>query len=192
MKNEVVPWTRGIDSTCFVISSCSSRGKVANWSNFVPIRNGMAVWTRRVSQKIIFTFLHVRSTRMLTLLKPRACRYHSFTEFKVDFRERSNINRIATASLHTRGSMLTNSRWPPKSQMENVMVVRRTEIVFSIKLTPLRIISVIATSNEILTHPAFGYNPRQNCPRRISPSNSFSQSENLQPSQPWLPHCFNM
>jgi hypothetical protein len=29
--------------TCFVISSCSSRGKVANVSNLVPIRNGMAV-----------------------------------------------------------------------------------------------------------------------------------------------------
>lgn len=31
--------------TCFVISSCSSRGKVAKVSNFVPIRNGIAVWT---------------------------------------------------------------------------------------------------------------------------------------------------
>ena len=45
-----------------------------------------------------------------TLLKPLACRYHSFTELSVDFRERSNINSIATASLHTSGSMLTNSR----------------------------------------------------------------------------------
>jgi hypothetical protein len=71
-----------------------------------------------------------------TLLNPRAWRYHSFTEFSVDFRERSNMNRIATASLQTSGSMLTNSRWPPKSHIENVMVVRRTEIVFSMKLTP--------------------------------------------------------
>ena len=30
--------------TCFVISSCSSLGNVANWSNFVPIKNGIAVW----------------------------------------------------------------------------------------------------------------------------------------------------
>lgn len=29
--------------TCLVISSCSSRGKVANVSNFVPIKNGIAV-----------------------------------------------------------------------------------------------------------------------------------------------------
>lgn len=31
-------------NTCFVISSCSSRGNVANWSNFVPMRKGIAVW----------------------------------------------------------------------------------------------------------------------------------------------------
>ena len=30
--------------TCFVISSCSSRGNAANWSNFVPIRKGIAVY----------------------------------------------------------------------------------------------------------------------------------------------------
>jgi hypothetical protein len=99
--------------TCFVISSCSSRGKVAKVSNLVPIRNGMAV-----------------------LLKPRACRYHSLTEFNVDFRDRSNMKSSATASLQTSGSMLTNSRWPPKSHMEKVIVVRRTEMVFSMKLTP--------------------------------------------------------
>lgn len=92
----------------------------------------------------------------LTLLKPLACLYHSFTEFNVDFLDRSNMNRMATASLQTSGNMLTNSRWPsfgiltqqsrhlpditrdkpPKSQIENVIVVRRTDIVFSMKLTP--------------------------------------------------------
>lgn len=46
------------------------------------------------------------------------------------------MNRMATASLHTKGSMFTNSRCPPRSQIENVMVVLRTEIVFSMKLTP--------------------------------------------------------
>ncbi len=46
------------------------------------------------------------------------------------------MNKMATASLQTSGSMFTNSRCPPRSQMENVIVVRRTEIVFSIKLTP--------------------------------------------------------
>ncbi len=30
--------------TCFVISSCSSRGNVEKVSNFVPIRNGIAVY----------------------------------------------------------------------------------------------------------------------------------------------------
>ena len=34
--------------TCFVISSCSSRGKVENVSNFVPMRKGIAVWCSRV------------------------------------------------------------------------------------------------------------------------------------------------
>lgn len=32
--------------------------------------------------------------------------------------------------------MFTNSRWPPRSQIENVISVFRIEIVFSIKLTP--------------------------------------------------------
>lgn len=77
---------------------------------------------------------HVR--KKFTLLNPRACRYHSFTELRVDLRDRSNMNKMATASLQTSGSMFTNSRCPPRSQMENVIVVRRTEIVFSIKLTP--------------------------------------------------------
>jgi len=43
------------------------------------------------------------------LLNPRAWRYHSLTEFSVDFLERSNINNMAAASLHTRGSILMNS-----------------------------------------------------------------------------------
>lgn len=47
------------------------------------------------------------------------------------------MKRIATASLHTSGSMFTNSLWPPKSHIENVIVVLRTEIVFSMKLTPV-------------------------------------------------------
>ena len=75
---------------------------------------------------------------LLTLLNPLACRYHSFTEFSVDFLDRSNMKRIATASLHTKGSMFTNSLCPPKSHIENVIVVRRTEMVFSMKLTPMK------------------------------------------------------
>jgi hypothetical protein len=47
-----------------------------------------------------------------TLLKPLACRYHSLTLFNVDLRDRSNINKIATASLHTKGNIFTNSRCP--------------------------------------------------------------------------------
>lgn len=79
---------------CLVISSCSALGKDANWSYFVPINTGIAV-----------------------LLNPRACRYHSLTLLRVDFRVRSNMNRMATASLETRGSIDTNSLWPPKSHI---------------------------------------------------------------------------
>lgn len=35
--------------------------------------------------------------------------HHSLTEFSVAFLDRSNMKRMATASLHTRGSMLANS-----------------------------------------------------------------------------------
>lgn len=45
-----------------------------------------------------------------TLLNPLACLYHSLILFKVDLRVRSNMNRIATASLDTRGNIETNSR----------------------------------------------------------------------------------
>ena len=83
------------------------------WSYFVPMSRGIAV-----------------------LLKPLPWRYHSLIELRVLLRVRSNMNSSATASLQTRGSMLTNSRWPPKSQIENVISVLRIEIVFSMKLTP--------------------------------------------------------
>ena len=49
------------------------------------------------------------------------------------------MKSMATASLQTRGSMLTNSRWPPRSQIEKVISVLRIEIVFSMKLTPLMV-----------------------------------------------------
>lgn len=52
-----------------------------------------------------------------TLLKPRLCRYQSLIELSVLFRVRSNMNRMATASLETSGSIETNSRWPPRSQI---------------------------------------------------------------------------
>ncbi len=86
------------------------------WSYLVPTKNGIAV-----------------------LLKPRPWRYHSLIELSVLFRVKSNMNRMATASLHTNGSMFTNSRWPPKSQMENVISVLRIEMVFSMKLTPISV-----------------------------------------------------
>ena len=35
------------------------------------------------------------------------------------------MNNMATASLHTRGNILTNSRCPPKSHIENVISVFR-------------------------------------------------------------------
>jgi len=54
----------------------------------------------------------------------------------VDRRLRSNMKRIARASLQTSGSMLRNSRWPPRSQIENVISVFRRVIDFSMKFTP--------------------------------------------------------
>jgi hypothetical protein len=60
----------------------------------------------------------------------------TLTEFSVDFRLRSNMKNVATASLHTSGSMLRNSLWPPRSQMLNVISVLRSVIVFSMKFTP--------------------------------------------------------
>ena len=70
------------------------------------------------------------------LLKPRPWRYHSLMLFSVLLRVRSNMKRMATASLQTSGSMLTNSRCPPRSQIEKVISVFRMEMVFSMKLTP--------------------------------------------------------
>jgi len=60
---------------------------------------------------------------------------------RVLLRVRSNMKRMATASLQTSGSMLTNSRWPPRSQIEKVISVLRMEIVFSMKLTPLHLLA---------------------------------------------------
>jgi hypothetical protein len=88
---------------CFVISSCSSRGNDAKVSYFVPMRTGIAVWCD--CQRDLMS----RSLRH-TLLKPLACLYHSFTLFRVAFRVKSNMKRMATASLDTSGSMETNSR----------------------------------------------------------------------------------
>jgi hypothetical protein len=57
---------------------------------------------------------------------------------RVDLRERSNMRKMVTASLQTRGSMLMNSRCPPRSQMLKVISVFLRVIVFSMKLTPAR------------------------------------------------------
>ena len=51
-----------------------------------------------------------REWAALTLLNPLACLYHSLILFNVDLRVRSNMNRMATASFETRGSIETNSR----------------------------------------------------------------------------------
>lgn len=55
-------------------------------------------------------------TRVRTLLNPLLCLNHSLIELSVLLRVRSNMNRIAIASLHTSGSIDTNSRWPEKEQ----------------------------------------------------------------------------
>lgn len=117
------------------------------------MRKGIAVCARIIIVKVEFFYEKMSGDDTRTLLNPRAWRYHSFTELRVDFRERSNMKRMATASLQTRGSMFTNSLWPPKSHIENVIVVRRTEIVFSMKLTPGGWSELVAggTGKEICT-----------------------------------------
>lgn len=79
---------RAARRTCLVTSSWCSTDSVVNTSYFVPTKNATA-----------------------GRLSPRACRYHSLTEVRVDFRERSNIKKIADASLHTKGNIERNSRW---------------------------------------------------------------------------------
>jgi hypothetical protein len=66
--------------------------------------------------------------------------------------------------------MLTNSRCPPKSQIEKVISVLRMEIVFSMKLTPVVIVlaaCVQARCSHVFAYQVFGYNPRPSCPRHI-------------------------
>lgn len=105
---------------------------------------------------------------MAVLLNPRPCLYHSLILLSVDFLVRSNMNRIATASLQTSGSMFTNSRWPPKSHIENVISVLRIEIVFSMKLTPVENCQQpIKKEPRSMTYQASVCNPRPNFPPRI-------------------------
>ena len=136
--------------TWFEISSCSSRGKFTKWSYLVPTRNGIAV-----------------------LLKPLPWRYHSLMEFSVLFRVKSNMNKIATASLQTSGSIFTNSRWPPRSQMENVISVFRIEMVFSMKFTPRDTLISILYSKFLIykTYLKSGYNPHPSSLRHTWPLN---------------------
>jgi len=108
-------WSQFRGLTCRVISSCSSCAKVLNASYFVPTKNGIAVCPNKVSSQLLplSTFRRLARQTLVdrhTLLNPLACLYHSLIELRVDFRDKSNMNRIATASLHTSGSMLTNSR----------------------------------------------------------------------------------
>lgn len=142
-KNTQWFWEVGVH-TWVEISSWSSLGKLTKWSYLVPTRNGMAV-----------------------LLKPRPCLYHSLMEFNVLFLVRSNIKSMATASLQTKGSMFTNSRWPPRSQMEKVISVFRIEMVFSMKLTPERVIRQWPMdSSSSFSYPESVYNPHPSYPRR--------------------------
>ena len=65
--------------------------------------------------------------------------------------------------------MLTNSRWPPRSQIEKVISVLRIEMVFSMKLTPLVVSFVLVLVRYLGRHSyrEFECNPRPSCPRRI-------------------------
>lgn len=93
-------------------------GKLAKWSYLVPSKNGIAVcaWSRSPPhQQTLRTERSDPTRRRLgldgrsrTLLNPRAWRYHSLIELRVLFRVRSNMNKMATASLQTSGSIVTN------------------------------------------------------------------------------------
>ncbi len=105
----------------------------------------------------------------------------SANDKSISYCDKSNMNRIlATISLQ---NQLTNSRCPPRSQIENVIAVRLTEIVFSMKVTPRH------TSHEHVAKPpemsesqpsgvtyrAFGCTPHRKFPPRNSPSDWSSQ-----------------
>ena len=118
--------------TCCVISSFSSSGRVLNLSNFVPIKNGMAV----LLKPLACLYLREKKRKEAESMKEnergggrRASPDHSLTLLSVAFLERSNMKRMATASLQTNGSMFTNSFCPPRSQMLKVISVLRMEIV---------------------------------------------------------------
>ena len=82
----------------------------------------------------------------------RGALYHSLM-LVVDLRDRSNMNRIA-ASLQTSGSMLRNSRCPPRSQME-----KRTRSLPRWILTKLaQRLDVV--SSAPLTAPSTGFHDR--------------------------------
>lgn len=78
-----------------------------------------------------------RMSKVCTLLKPRACRYHSLMLLSVDFRDRSNINSSATASLHTNGNIETNSRWPNNNNNNNNFIKKsKSKYSLSLSLSP--------------------------------------------------------
>ena len=94
---------------------------------------------------------------MYTIVIPLTCRYQSRRLLRVDSLDRSNVKSIATASLHTSGSILANCFWPfffigilstnhihlpPRSHILNVISVCRMDIVFSIKLTPFLLLFI--------------------------------------------------
>eukprot|EP00953_Heterococcus_sp_UTEX-ZZ885_P014440 8170-Heterococcus_DN1.PRE.1 len=60
------------------------------------------------------------------------------------------MKKVATASLHTSGSMLKNSLCPPRSQMLNVISVLRSVIVFSMKFTPAHAASSVKSVVNLL------------------------------------------
>lgn len=93
---------------------CISRGSWAKSSNFVPIKIGIAV---------LFHFL--------------ALSYQSIILVSVHRLVRSNMNRIATASLHAIGTWSTGWLSPATSQMLKASLAPRTASVLSIRFRPV-------------------------------------------------------
>src|SRR5690625_1470854 len=84
-------------------------------------------------------------------------------ELSVLFRVRSNMKSMATASVHTRGSMLTNSLWPPRSHIEKVISVFRMEIVFSMKLTPTGNKHIVSLIGQYISQGLYNWLFRTQC-----------------------------
>mmetsp|Transcript_6007 Transcript_6007/g.18054 ORF Transcript_6007/g.18054 Transcript_6007/m.18054 type:complete len:336 (+) Transcript_6007:194-1201(+) len=112
-KTSGAPIALAYARACRVVSRRSSAGRLQKKSYLVPTSTGVAA-----------TLFAVASL------------YHRLTLESVERRPRSNMNRKASASLHTSGSVCLKSCCEPGSHTLKTTSVSRTGTVFSMKLTP--------------------------------------------------------